>query len=201
MRQEANEPGQNAELTEAQLDSITYIPMSRENEPQAETTVESQKHGDEVTDAVGYSRRRYPLRVRNRPDAFDPSIAHIATSEVPHVPSTVAKSLVLVDRQQWQKAINSELQSLRGHITWDRVPLPVDRKPLPTRFILLRKSDANGAVTRYKARLVVKRYLQGMFEQTIAPVVDFSAVRIALAVTVQNTVQDTYFMKWMSVLH
>ena len=126
------------------------------------------------------------MRIRKRPEAFDPSSARIATSELPHVPSTVAEALALVDGKQWQKAINSELQSLRVHNTWDTVPLPVDRNPLPTRFVFLRKTDANGAVTRYKARLVVKGYLQGMVEQTFAPVVDFTAVRIALAVAVQK---------------
>lgn len=46
------------------------------------------------------------------------------------------------------------------------------------------KSD--GTVERYKARLVVRGFLQGVVENTFAPVIDFTIVRTALAIEVQK---------------
>lgn len=43
-----------------------------------------------------------------------------------------------------------------------------------------------GSVSKYKARLVVRGYLQGEVENTYAPVVDFTIVRIALTLAVQR---------------
>ena len=49
-----------------------------------------------------------------------------------------------------------------------------------------RKYNPDGSVSRQKARIVVKGFLQGRVLDTFAPVVDFNAVRIALSLAVQK---------------
>lgn len=83
-------------------------------------------------------------------------------------------------------AINSELESLKRHETWEVVDLPVGSKPLSTRFIFLRKYDDKGRLIRHKARLVARGYLQGDVEQTFAPVVDLNTVQTCLAIAAQR---------------
>ena len=64
--------------------------------------------------------------------------------------------------------------------------LPEGAKPFQTRFVLTRKKSPDGSTKRYKARLVVRGYLQGYVDQTYAPVVDFNTIRVALALAIQR---------------
>ena len=64
--------------------------------------------------------------------------------------------------------------------------LPEGVRPLQTRFVFRRKKLSNGTVGRFKARLLVKGYMQGNVDHTYSPVVDFSTSRLALAVAVQR---------------
>ena len=57
------------------------------------------------------------------------------------------------------------------------------------------KMNKDGTVERYKARLVVKGFMQGLVDNTYAPVVDFTTVKVALAVAIQTT----YYVHQMDV--
>jgi hypothetical protein len=65
----------------------------------------------------------------------------------------VAMKTATADR--WNIAIEDELKSLRDNRTWvvDKTP---DVKPLASRFVFKLKRDSDGAVERYKARLVAR---------------------------------------------
>ena len=101
-------------------------------------------------------------------------------------PVTVNGALSQEDREEWKAEIDSELDSLRHHGTWEIVEEPGGVKPLTTRFVFLRKHDEHGNVCRHNARLVVRGFLQGDVEQTFAPFVDFTTVRTCLSVAVQR---------------
>jgi hypothetical protein len=60
------------------------------------------------------------------------------------------------EREQWQAAIDSELQSLAKHNTFRLTRLPDGRRCIGSRWVLRRKYGADGKVARYKARLVAK---------------------------------------------
>lgn len=87
------------------------------------------------------------------------------------------------------------MKSLRDHGTWVVEKLPPSSKPLKSRFVFQKKLLNDGSIGRYKARLVVKGYMQGNVDLTYAPVVDFATVRVALAIAVKRE----YFIHQMDV--
>jgi hypothetical protein len=57
---------------------------------------------------------------------------------------------------KWKNAIEDELKSLRDNRTWVVVEKPPNVTPLASRFVFKLKLDSNGAIERYKARLVAR---------------------------------------------
>ncbi|KAE9164209.1 hypothetical protein PF005_g30125 [Phytophthora fragariae] len=104
-----------------------------------------------------------------------------ATEEVP---KTYAEATTRQDRDEWKKAIASELESLVANKTWKLVPKPAHQRPIGCRWVFALKRDEKGRVVRYKARLVAKGYSQrhGIdYEEAYSPVADLNSVRAMLA--------------------
>lgn len=74
-------------------------------------------------------------------------------------PSGVTDSLASDENEFWRAAIESEVRSLQQNGTWRVVTIPDGVKALQTRFVFKKKKLQDGAVGRFKARLVVKGYL------------------------------------------
>jgi Reverse transcriptase (RNA-dependent DNA polymerase) len=109
---------------------------------------------------------------------------HKTSSEDPDTP-TLTKDLQSSQSELWMEAIAEEFESLLEAETWDVVQPPVGLRIFPSKFVLKVKRNSNGSIERYKARLVLLGHLQRPdidFFETYAPVVDFTAVRIALAI-------------------
>jgi Reverse transcriptase (RNA-dependent DNA polymerase) len=67
---------------------------------------------------------------------------------------------------------------------WNLVDLP-EGVSIENKWVFKRKSDMDGNLTAYKARLVTKGYkqIQGIdFDETFSPVVMFKSIRIFLAI-------------------
>ena len=129
---------------------------------------------------------RYPRRERNSPDFYNPGRVQTASYLCLLELETYAEAMEIDEAANWDEAIQSELESLQCHGTWEIVPKLANSRILPTRFIFRRKPNSYGSICRHKARLVVKGNLQGNVDQTFAPVVDISTVRAILAVAIQN---------------
>jgi hypothetical protein len=85
---------------------------------------------------------------------------------------------------QWNIAIDNELKSLRDNRTWIVVNKPANVKPLQSRFVFKLKLDADGAIERYKARLVARgdQQIEGVnYQDTFSPVMDMTTARIIFA--------------------
>ncbi|KAL1916637.1 uncharacterized protein VTP21DRAFT_5341, partial [Calcarisporiella thermophila] len=67
---------------------------------------------------------------------------------------TIREALQRSDADQWRKAAEHELQSLREHDAWDLVPLPPGKKAIGSRWELKIKRNVDGTVERYRARSV-----------------------------------------------
>ena len=88
------------------------------------------------------------------------------------------------DSDKWLEAMKSEIGSMYENKVWTLVDLPNDRQAIENKWIFQRKTDADGNVTIYKARLVAKdfRQLQGVdYDETFSPVAMLKFVRIMLA--------------------
>jgi hypothetical protein len=58
------------------------------------------------------------------------------------------------DKEEWIKALKSEIDSIRTNETWRLVKLPCSRKPISVKWVLDLKRDAKGNIIKHKARLV-----------------------------------------------
>ena len=59
-------------------------------------------------------------------------------------------------------------------------------KVLQSRFVFKKNLTHDGKIGQYKARLVVKGFMQENVPETYEPVVDFSSVRVVLTITIQK---------------
>lgn len=104
--------------------------------------------------------------------AFLGAVAHSAQQQAE--PRTLQEALRHPHWYQWKQAMGEEKSSLVYNKTWTLVPPPVGRKVLKGKWVYKLKRGPNGEVLRYKARWVVKGFLQreGIdFHDTFASVV------------------------------
>jgi hypothetical protein len=90
-------------------------------------------------------------------------------------------------KDQWKKAMESEVKSLEEHGTWVEVPISdAKAKILPLTWVLRCKHNPEGEIKKRKACLCVRGDLQeGVFD-TFAPVVSWTSVRIFLVLTMMT---------------
>lgn len=113
----------------------------------------------------------------------------VSPPSLPDVPDTYNEISARDDRDRWYQAVHDELNSMRTNNVWKLVACPAGVKPLKSKWVFRLKQNETGQQVRYKARLVVKGFLQrpGIdFEDTFAPVAKLSTVRVILAVAVNQ---------------
>ena len=75
--------------------------------------------------------------------------------------------------------MKSEMRSMYKMKVWTLIDLPNDLRATEIKWIFKKKTDADGNVTVYKARLVTKgfRQVQGVdYDETLSPVVMLMSV-------------------------
>ncbi|GJS41543.1 retrotransposon protein, putative, ty1-copia subclass [Tanacetum coccineum] len=100
-------------------------------------------------------------------------------------PANYKAALLDPESDKWLNAINVEMQSMKDNEVWDLVELPPNGKIVDSKWLFKKKTDMNGAVHTYKARLMAKGYTQtpGIdYEETFSPVADIRAIRILIAI-------------------
>ena len=100
-------------------------------------------------------------------------------------PQTFKEAVTSPEAPFWKEAINSEVESILSNHTWKLVHLPPGNKPLQCKWILKRKMKADGAIDKYKARLVVKGYKQreGLdYFDTYSHVTRITSIRMLIAI-------------------
>jgi hypothetical protein len=106
-------------------------------------------------------------------------------------PVTLAEAMRSIDADKWKAAIASETKSLQDKGTW-RSPTESElatHKPIPSKWVFKYKFDANGDITRYKARLVARgdQQREGIdYEETFSPTFRLESLRIILSYAAAN---------------
>ncbi|GKB31883.1 retrotransposon protein, putative, ty1-copia subclass [Tanacetum coccineum] len=100
-------------------------------------------------------------------------------------PANYKAALLDPESDKWLNAMNVEMQSMKDNEVWDLVDLPPNGKTVGSKWLFKKKTDMDGAVHTYKARLVAKDYTQtpGIdYEENLSPVADIRSIRILIAI-------------------
>lgn len=132
--------------------------------------------------------RRYPTRVRTRPDVYAPGAYFCVLPECNTVllePNTFQEAMSGPDAEKWFAAMLDEINSLKVNGTWTLVARDprLDPKAIPTRWVFKVKLTDKGEIERYKARLVAKGFKQvyGVdYTEVYAPVSKHTTLRVLL---------------------
>lgn len=101
---------------------------------------------------------------------------------------SVSDALNGSEGENWRMAMRDEMKSMEENRTWDIVALPSGRKALKNKWVLRRKTDENGNLEKYKARLVIKGCSQreGIdYDEVYSPVVRYASIRFLISIAVQ----------------
>ena len=73
-------------------------------------------------------------------------------------PTNYEEAMMSPDSAKWLEAMKSEMGSMYENKVWTLVDLPDDRQAIENKWIFKKKTDADGNVTIYEARLVSKKF-------------------------------------------
>ncbi|CAL1388160.1 unnamed protein product [Linum trigynum] len=104
-------------------------------------------------------------------------------------PKSLQEALTSVDADFWNEAVIDEMESLEANKTWHLTYLPPGCKVLGNKWVLKTKRKPDGAIERFRARLVVKGYRQREnidFFDTYSPVSRITSIRVMIALAALN---------------
>jgi hypothetical protein len=91
--------------------------------------------------------------------------------------------------EKWINAMKEELDSIESNQTWELVDLPHKKKAIDVKWVYKLKVNSKGDVTRHKARLVARGFLQkeGIdYGEVFAPVTRMETIRLVTAIANLN---------------
>ena len=102
---------------------------------------------------------------------------------------SIKDALSSANKEEWEKAIQSEIQNLVERGTWSEVPKTNNENIIDSKIVLKRKRDENGNISKYKARLVARGFeqVEGLnYSGTFAPVVNWVTILICIIYAVNQ---------------
>ncbi|GJR58706.1 retrotransposon protein, putative, ty1-copia subclass [Tanacetum coccineum] len=100
-------------------------------------------------------------------------------------PTSYNAAMLDSESDKWIDAMNAEMQSMIDNMVWVLVDLPPNCKTVGSKWLFKIKTDLDGNVHTYKARLAAKGYTQLYevdYEETFSPVADIRAIRILISI-------------------
>jgi len=119
----------------------------------------------------------------------DASGMSAAMAEADALEPTYDEAKTRSDWPQWQDAIQVELDNLKAAGTWEIVERLRDTNVVDSKWVFRVKKDADGNISKWKARLVARGFTQvyGVdYFETFAPVAKLASIRTILAIAARN---------------
>ena len=107
-------------------------------------------------------------------------------NDVDFEPRSMDEALNSSNAFKWKAAADSEYESLLKNDTWKLVELPPGKNVVGCKWIFKLKRNADGSISRYKARLVTQGHTQeaGLeYDEVFAPVARYTSIRTVLAMS------------------
>nr|GEY19546.1 hypothetical protein [Tanacetum cinerariifolium] len=104
-------------------------------------------------------------------------------------PANYKAALLDPESEKWLNAMNVEMRSIKDNEVWVLVELLPNGKTVGSKWLFKKKTDMDGNVHIYKARLVAKEFTQTPvinYEETFSPVADIRAIRILIAIAAKS---------------
>ena len=141
-----------------------YLMIQQFNRKLSEESVSADRNGSE-------SVPRRSTRSKQKPDRYSHNISATVAS-IDQDPCSVSEARSATDKDGWEQAMKMEMDSLHSNEVFELVEPPADRKVVGSKWIVKQKVAADGAVERYKARLVAQGCTQRFgldYEETFRP--------------------------------
>ncbi|GJV60935.1 retrotransposon protein, putative, ty1-copia subclass [Tanacetum coccineum] len=103
--------------------------------------------------------------------------------EPPHYKAALAYP----ESDKWLEAMNTKIQSMKDNQVWYLVDLPSNGRTIGCKWLFKKKTNMDGNVHTFKARLMAKGFTQTYgvdYKETLSPVADIRAIRILLTIAV-----------------
>ena len=110
-------------------------------------------------------------------------------------PTTLKEALSMEDGEEWRKAAEEEMSTIKELGTFELVHLPQNRRALDSRWVFVKKELPDMRL-KFKARLVVRGFnqIRGMdYDFTYAPVADMTTIRTFFTLV---TMRDLELWQW-----
>ena len=101
-------------------------------------------------------------------------------------PTSYQEAISSLDSDRWLEAMKFEMQSMYDNQVWTLIDPPNGLKTIWCKWVFKKKTDMDGNVHNFKARLVVKGFKQthGVdYDETFSLVAMLRSIRILLAIT------------------
>eukprot|EP00253_Pinus_taeda_P005482 PITA_05482 len=118
-------------------------------EKESDSTVEEELE-EEQPQTLGVRRSVRERRQLERYSPFD-FFSNFALSITDDDPKIVKKVVDSEDGKLWKEAMVDEMTSLHKNEAWDLVELPDGRKPIDSKWVFKKKTNAEEKVEKYKA--------------------------------------------------
>ena len=120
------------------------------------TREEANDDDHETLDQVTTGPRR-SSRPRSAPEWYSNPVLEVMLLDHDK-PTKYKEAMMSPDSDKWLEAMKSEIGSMYENKVWTLVDLPDDKRAIENKWIFKKKTDADGNVTVYKARLGTKGF-------------------------------------------
>ncbi|KAI0496461.1 hypothetical protein KFK09_022778 [Dendrobium nobile] len=124
----------------------------------------------------------HPMQTRLRTGHQKPKLLFDLLT-VPQSVETPTSYNQAIKYESWRNAMSAEFLALQKQGTWSLIPPPTNKPILGCKWVFKLKTNSDGQIDRYKARLVAQGFNQehGInFNETFSPVAKLPTIRILL---------------------
>ena len=129
---------------------------------------------------------RRAVRERRPVDYYGFPQAHITTHQEP---TSFEEATACPEGEKWKEAMGKEMKSLNDNEVWELTSLPPGKKAIGCKWVYKVKTNSDGSLERYKARLVARGFDQKYgsdYDETFCPVVRLESLRTLIALSTQR---------------